>query len=176
MDLRHVLTQRLRLDPVTAADAEELYPIFSDPAGWWYDPGRRHSEPERSVMWCERAAARWETDGLSYWTVRDRASGEVIGVGGAQRQTTGNWNLNYRIAGPWQRCGLAGELGRAAIAAAAQRDPTVAVIAWVDEHNTPSLGVARRLGLLDRGVGSDPSDGQRRRAFSDRPVHLGDSG
>ena len=173
MDLRHTLTERLRLDPVSPDDAEQLYPIFSDPAGWWYDPDRCHREPATSLAWCERAAARWESDGLSYWTVRERASGEVIGVGGAQRQATGNWNLNYRIAGAWQRHGLAGELGRAAIAAATRRDPTVAVIAWVDDHNVPSLGVARRLGLVDRGLASDPSDGQRRRAFSDRPLDVG---
>src|SRR5215831_8672778 len=98
-----LLTDRLDLrrpDPV--ADLDDLFAIFSDSAGWWYDPAGRHTESARTQDWLTRAAARFDSDGLSYWTVRRIDSAEIIGVGGAQRQTTRAWNLNYRIASAQQ--------------------------------------------------------------------------
>ncbi len=167
----HVLTDRLDLRrPDPSGDLDELFAIFSDPAGWWYDPAGRHTVPGRTRDWLTRAAARFETDGLSYWTVRRRDTGAIIGVGGAQRQRTGAWNLNYRIAAAQQRNGFATELAEAAYAAASSLDDGVAFIAWIAAHNAPSRRVAERLGLQNRGLGVDPSDGQRRLAFTDRPV------
>jgi RimJ/RimL family protein N-acetyltransferase len=165
-----LLTARLDLAPVVPGDAPALFPIFSDPDGWWYDPAGRHTDLARTVAWCERAAAAWSRDGLSYWTVRDLDSAEVVGVGGAQRQRTRNWNLNYRIASHWQRQGLATELARAGMEAALEHDPSVAIIAWIAEENIPSRRVAERLGLTDRGLSVDPSDGQTRHAYADRPL------
>jgi RimJ/RimL family protein N-acetyltransferase len=166
-----VLSERLELRrPDPDADLGDLFPIFNDPSGWWYDPGARHLEPERTRAWLERAAARFDIDGLSYWTVRRRDDGTVIGVGGAQRQRTRAWNLNYRLASTQQGQGFASELSRAALAAAASVDPDVPVIAWVDEHNLPSRRVAERLGLSNCGAAVDPSDGHRRLAFADRPI------
>jgi ribosomal-protein-alanine N-acetyltransferase len=78
-----VLTDRLELrSPDPHGDLADLFPIFSDPGGWWYDPVSRHLSPERTTEWLTRAAARFETDGLSYWTVRRRDHGTISGVGG----------------------------------------------------------------------------------------------
>jgi ribosomal-protein-alanine N-acetyltransferase len=55
-------------------------------------------------------------------------------VGGAQRQRTGAWNLNYRIAAAEQGNGFATELARAAYAVASSCDDSVAFIAWIDGH------------------------------------------
>ena len=68
-------------------------------------------------------------------------------MGGAQRQNTGAWKLNYRTARSQQGQGFATELARAAYAAASEVDATVPFIAWIAEHNEPSLRVAERLGL-----------------------------
>ncbi len=115
-----------------------------------------------------RATARFETDGLSYWTVRRRDSGNVIGVGGSQRQRTRAWNLSYRIATAHQSQGFALELARAAYSAASSLDPDVPFIAWVGAHNLPSRMVAERLGLTNYGLGVDSSDGQHRLAYANR--------
>ncbi|HEY2603954.1 MAG TPA: GNAT family N-acetyltransferase [Thermoleophilaceae bacterium] len=168
--LAQVLTDRLELRrPDPAADLDALFAIFSDPAGWWYDPAGRHTDPETTRDWLTRAAARFDTDGLSYWTVRRRDNGAIVGVGGAQRQRTRAWNLNYRVAAAEQGSGFATELARAAQSAASSVDPSVPFIAWIAEQNTPSRRVAERLGLADYGLAVDPSDGQQRLAFSDRP-------
>jgi RimJ/RimL family protein N-acetyltransferase len=167
----HVLTERLDLrcpDPVS--DVDDLYPIFSDADGWWYQPAGRHLDPQQTRDWLARAAARFETDGLSYWTVRRRDTGAIIGVGGAQRQRTHAWNLNYRIATAHQGQGFATELGRAAYAAASSIDSSVPFIAWIAEHNLPSRKVAERLGLTNYGLAIDPSDEEPRLAYSDRPI------
>jgi RimJ/RimL family protein N-acetyltransferase len=168
---RRVLTDRLDLrktDP--SGDLEELFAIFSDPSGWWYDHAGRHTDRERTRDWLSRAAARFRTDGLSYWTVRRRDNVAVIGVGGAQRQRTWAWNLNYRLAASQQGRGFATELGRAAYAAASSVDPAVPFIAWIAPHNTPSRKVAERLGLTNYGLRVDPADNQQRLAYADRPL------
>jgi RimJ/RimL family protein N-acetyltransferase len=170
-DLEHVLTERLDLGrPDPAGDLEGLFPIFSDPAGWWYDPAGRHTTPARTREWLTRAAARFDTDGLSYWTVRLRDDATIIGVGGAQRQFSRAWNLNYRIAAVRQGQGFATEVGRAAYSAATSVDSAVPFLAWVAPHNTPSRRVAERLGLTNYGLRDDPSDGERRLAYADRPL------
>jgi RimJ/RimL family protein N-acetyltransferase len=166
-----VLSDRLdlrRADP--SGDLDELFVTFSDPAGWWYDPAGRHTDPETTRAWLVRAAARFETDGLSYWTVRQRENGIIIGVGGSQRQRTRAWNLNYRIATAHQGQGFGTELARAAYSAASSLDPDVPFIAWVAARNAPSRKVAERLGLTNYGLGVDPSDGLHRLAYADRPV------
>jgi RimJ/RimL family protein N-acetyltransferase len=166
-----VLTDRLDLRrPDPDADLDDLFAVFSDPDGWWYDPDGRHREPRRTRDWLLRAAARFESDGLSYWTVRRRDDDAIIGVGGAQRQRTRAWNLNYRITTSEQGSGFATELARAALDAAAAIDPDVPFIAWIAEHNAPSRRVAERLGLINYGPATDPSDDQVRLAYADRPV------
>ena len=187
-----VTTERLDLRPVDpVADLDALGRLFADPAGWWYEPASRHTDLETSRGWLDRAAQRWRADGLSYWTVRLReggdviggggdviggggdvigGGGDVIGVGGAQRHRSGAWNLLYRLDTRHQGRGYATELGRAAMEAAAFVDAAVPFIAWAAEHNTPSRRVAERLGLVDRGLRIDASDGAPRLAYADREL------
>jgi RimJ/RimL family protein N-acetyltransferase len=177
-----VETERLTLTPASVGDADALFPILSDPAGWWYDPAGRHADPDRTRRFLARAAERW-AEGLSYWTARERVAsrppdagpappptGRVIGIGGVQRHASGAWNLSYRIATDAQGRGFATELARAAQAAAAHVDPTVPLIAWVAAHNIPSRRVAERLGLTDQGPYPDANDGVTRLAYADRPI------
>jgi RimJ/RimL family protein N-acetyltransferase len=171
LDVTDVTTDRLRLRPITAHDAEELFAIMTDPAGWWYHPAGRHAELNATIEFCHRVAAMWLADGLSYWTARRLCSGELVGLGGARRHRDRTWNLSYRIATGHQGQGLAAELSTAAHDAAMITDPAVAFIAWVDEPNTPSRRVAERIGLTNQGPRVDPSDGEARLAYSDRPLH-----
>jgi RimJ/RimL family protein N-acetyltransferase len=167
-DVAHVTTDRLRPAPLTVGDAEELFVIMTDPAGWWYQPAERHAELATTIAFCEWVAGMWVLDGLSYWTARKLASDAVVGVGGARRHRDRTGNLSYRIATSHQGQGLATELSIAAHRAAAIVDPSVAFIAWVDEHNVASRRVAERIGLANQGPRADPSDGEIRLAYSDR--------
>ena len=169
--VEHVLTDRLDLRcPDPDGDLADLFAIFSDPDSWWYDLAGRHRDPEQTRRWLERAESCFRHDGLSYWTVRRRDDDTIIGVGGAQRQRTGAWNLNYRISTLYQRQGFAAELTRAAFSAASSVDATVPFVAWVDAHNLPSRRVAERLGLINYGVAVNPADHRERLAYADRPI------
>lgn len=171
MNLEHVHTENLELRrPDPAGDLDVLFAIFSDADGWWYQPSGRHSERDQTRHWLTRAAERFDSDGLSYWTVRLREDGTIIGVGGAQRQRTGAWNLSYRLDTAQQGHGYATEVARKASELATGFDDSVPVIAWIAEYNTPSRRVAERLGLVNRGIAIDPSDGLPRLAYADRPV------
>ena len=119
------------------------------------------------------AGSRW-ADGLSYWTVRLRDDGTVIGSGGVQLHGGGShWNLHYRVATAAQGYGYATELARAAVEAAHEKDPALPVIAWIDEVNDPSRRVAQRTGLVSQGLRTQPADGRPRLAYADRDLPEG---
>lgn len=171
MGAEHVLTERLDLrrpDPV--GDVAALFAIFSDPESWWYESAGRHGHSVQTRDWLTRATSRFDADGLSYWTVRLRDDDTVVGVGGAQRQRTGAWNLNYRIHTDHRGQGLATEVALTARMLAAELDDAVPVIAWIAEHNIPSRRVAENVGLVNYGLAIDPSDNATRLAYADRPV------
>jgi RimJ/RimL family protein N-acetyltransferase len=163
-------TARLALDPIASSDLSTLAPIFADAAGWWYDPGGRHLDTDRTARWIETASSRWSTDGLSYWTVRLADAETVIGVGGAQRHASRAWNLYYRLARSAWGHGYATELARAAITTAREHDDQAPVIAWVAEHNHPSRRVAEHAGLTNQGLRVDTNDGRPRLAYADRTL------
>jgi RimJ/RimL family protein N-acetyltransferase len=150
-----------------------LYVITSDPLTWQHEPLGRHPSIATTRDWINRARELWSKDGLSYWLARSQTSGEVLGVGGVQRQRTGNWNLHYRFAPHAWGQGFATELGAAAICAAHTHDGDAAAIAWVLVDNVASQRVAQRLDLTNQGLHVDPSDGLTRLAYTDRTVDFG---
>jgi RimJ/RimL family protein N-acetyltransferase len=95
------LTDRLDVRPVDpvdpVADLESLGRLFADPAGWWDEPTGRHTNLGTSRRWLESAAEWWTSEGLSYWKMRLRSDGTLLGTGGVQRHGFGTWNLFYRL-------------------------------------------------------------------------------
>ncbi|GAA1909976.1 hypothetical protein GCM10009737_09230 [Nocardioides lentus] len=165
----------LLLTPMAVTDAEELWPQLGDPAMWAHEPTGRHADVAATRAYARRAEERW-AEGLSYWTVRLAASGEVVGSGGAQHHVRGgadHWNLNYRVAPAHQGRGYAGLLLAAALEAAREVAPDRPCVAWVDAHNPASGAVAARAGLVDRGRRLNPADGVVRHAWSDVPLDDG---
>jgi RimJ/RimL family protein N-acetyltransferase len=150
-------------------DADALFPLMSDPQGWWFEPESRHVTISQTIEWLERSERRWSRGELSYWVARERVGGALIGTGGAQRRQAGFWNVSWRIAGSQQGNGYATELAGAAVSAASEQDPRLPIIAWIVPTNAPSIRVAEKVGLLNRGSQIDPADGLFRLAFTDRP-------
>ncbi|WP_281179964.1 GNAT family N-acetyltransferase [Streptomyces catenulae] len=126
--------------------------------------------PDVTEAWIGRCTDRWESDGVSYWMARHRDTGELIGVGGAQRQHPGFWNLYYRLVPTHLGKGYATEISRAAIRTAGQHDPELPVIAWIHARNTGSRAVAERLGLHDYGLRPEPGKREPMHAYADREL------
>src|SRR5271170_7205626 len=123
---RRLLTDRLDLRAVNVGDLGTLHRMTSDPVYSEHVPGGLQETPGDTLAWIERFRGRWDASGLSYWTVRLRATGKVIGVGGAERRP-GFWNLFYLVDADHQGRGYATELGCAAQRAAAAVDPDLPV-------------------------------------------------
>ena len=185
-DPRHRLTDRLRLDAVTADDVDEHYAILSDPAVWQHLPSGVHLSRTRTAEGLALQAECWERAGLGVWTARLRADvpaerlpvglvpGAVVGMGGCSvRRGTSWWNLYYRLARPAWGHGLAAELVAESRAAAGEADPSLPLVAYLLEHNLESKGRAERSGLTLLWRGPDagnPDPSAVRLVYADRPL------
>jgi RimJ/RimL family protein N-acetyltransferase len=182
VELRHVTTDRLRLDAVVPDDLDEHFTLMSDPGVWAHLPSGRHTSPERTAEAIGHSVGHWERDGLGYWTARllvDLAgtplrAGDVVGTGGcALRVGTSWWNLYYRFTPPAWGTGLAAELVTAALEAAHRVAPDRPVVACLLEHNAQSRGRAERSGLSLVWRGPDagnPDPDAVRLVYADRPL------
>ena len=158
---RRLRTDRLDLLAITVDDLAAVYRITADPRHTKYMPGDQSESEQAALAWLERRVSRWDTGGLGYWTARlpaagesatgEPATGELIGIGGAERRP-GFWNLYYLIdQAHWGR-GYATELARATQRTAAELDPELPLVAWIHADNAASVAVARHLGLTDYGL------------------------
>ena len=182
MDLRHVTTERLRLDAVVPGDLDEHFALLSDPGSWRHLPSGRHTSPEKTMEGIAQSVGHWARDGLGYWTARLRedlpdaglAAGSVVGTGGcAVRAGDTWWNLYYRLTPPAWGHGLAGELVTTAMDAAHSVAPDRPVIAYLLEHNRESRRRAERAGLQLVWRGPDagnPDPDAVRLVYADRPL------
>ena len=159
-------TAQLILRPILEGDVAALFGLFSEPAGWWFDPDGRHTDPGTTRGFVERAIVSRREHGLGYW-IATTPDGEVVGTGGVRRKED-SWNLAYRVAeARWGR-GFATEIAKAGLECAHEADPRVPVLAWIDTVNEPSRAVARKIGLTEVGLRTDPTDGVTRVLFADR--------
>lgn len=170
-DLRHLTTERLRLDIPTADDLDEMHAIYSDPRVWTHFPTLRHTEPARTRSMLEVWMAAWDDIGLGPWIVRAVDDDAVLGHAGCSPRD-GWWNLGYRFAAETHGRGLATEASRPALAAAVRvRD--MPVVAYLLEHNHASRRVADKLGLTLQHRGPDagnPDPSAARLVYADRPL------
>jgi RimJ/RimL family protein N-acetyltransferase len=104
--------------------------------------------------WTERQRGRYRRDGHGLWLVLERAGGEPVGmVGLSMQDVNGVWEpeVGYLIHRPFWRRGFATE------AALAVRDHAFTVldkpkvVSLIRPRNTPSRGVATRLGMKIEG-------------------------
>jgi ribosomal-protein-alanine N-acetyltransferase len=139
---------RLWLREMRLDDVESLHAIQSDPEHMRFYPHPFSMEESRA--WIEKNLVRYERLGYGLWAVEDKETGEFLGnVGPTLQQVDGvdEVELGWSITPTRVRQGIASE------AAAACRDDCFTrldlpyVIALVRPENTPSRGVAERIGM-----------------------------
>jgi len=180
-------TARLRLDPLTPADAEDVLRVYGDPDTWRHLPEGRLTGIDQALEHIESSERSLREHGLGTWAVRVDAAGAdaslpegaFIGSGGLRYLDDGDvWNLGYRLEPrAWGR-GLATEIAVATLEAAAEVAPHVPVTGRVLANNPASVAVLEKLGftLVWEGPRANvpaPEDGSTpplRRVYSDRAL------
>jgi len=137
-------TKRLRLTPVTAADTDFVMEMLNDP-GWLAnigDRGVRTAEQARTYI-----AERFE--GKAWWTVRDAATGEPLGLCGVVPTRPGmeTPDLGYAFLARHSGKGYATEAAGAVLTHARSALGHAKLAAITTLANTPSQRVLEKLGF-----------------------------
>src|SRR5262245_7656941 len=175
------LTLRLRLEPVSLANAHDLWLVHGDDEVWpWYD----HDKPslEEAEQSAQLMGESWRWHGVHKWIAYDRVTGEVVGRGGLSRTPVDDdWGQIYPLlpAEPWVRSaheirgpfiahanwleigwalrrdfrgrGYAAEIGRAGLVFAFDVLRVQAVVSCTVRHNVRSRAVMERIGMRYAG-------------------------
>jgi RimJ/RimL family protein N-acetyltransferase len=161
-------TQRLVLLPIGPEDADDVWRLHQDP--WittWFAWAWTRQE---AAAFADRCAKKWAIDGVCEWIAYHKDTGELVGRGGLSRMPVGatstiqieailrdpGWmadrlEVGWSISAPYRGRGLAAEIGRAALAFAADDLGASRVIAFTERHNLASRRVMEKLGTA--GVG-----------------------
>jgi [ribosomal protein S5]-alanine N-acetyltransferase len=156
--LERVQTERLVGTRPVGSDAALLAAVMTDPAvAEWYWPGE-HPGDERILelmhTWVARDDAHWARHGFGPWTVRERATGGVvgrIGIGHTSVEGRDRVEVGWFVASPMWGRGYATEMATAAIDAGFAEVGLEEVVAMTLPHNAASRRVMRRLGFRFAG-------------------------
>lgn len=174
----HVVTRtdRLVIRPWRLDEAERMFDLYRRD-----DVVRFLGTEPRPLPSVEEAAGRiaridaWnrEHEGLGFWAVQRVDTGEVVGTVGLEplgedESTEDGVEVYWHLHPDSQGHGFATEAARAVLELA-HRGGHAEVLALVDPENTPSLGVARRLGLEHQGR-SQRWFGKELEVFVSRPA------
>ena len=180
-------TARLRLDPLTSADAADLLGVYGNPDTWRHMPEGRFTDIDMALANIAKSEHSHREYGLGTWAIRIDAAGSdaslpegtFIGTGGVRYlKDAGVWNLGYRLdPRSWGR-GFATEVALAAIKEAAAIAPRAPVTGRALANNSASLAVLEKVGLtlIWEGYTADaprPATGSEpplRRLYSDREL------
>ena len=152
-------TERVRLEPLRASDADELFPLLDDPQLHTYTGGRPATRDEL-VSRFRRLESRRSPDSSEEWlnwVVRAGEAGAAVGT--VQATITGDRALiAWVIATPWQGRGFATE-SASALVSWLSADPSIAsVSAHIAPGHLASEHVAEKAGL---SLTEEEVDGER---------------
>jgi ribosomal-protein-alanine N-acetyltransferase len=146
--MRTIVADGLRLEPQTAAHAEEMFEVLSDPAIYQYE-----NQPPASLQWLRERFAKLESrrsaDGSEHWlnwVVRlpnSEAAGYVQATVYADRRAA----IAYELASAYWGRGLARRAVQAMIGELVDRYGVRMLTAVLKRENGSSLRLLERLGF-----------------------------
>lgn len=147
-------TDRLLLRPWRPAeDLDALVRLNADPDVMRWVAPHRPLTAEESAEMLDRVVRHWDDHGFGLWALvpRDPAAG-IIGFAGLAVPSflpavLPAVEVGWRLAPAWWGRGLATEAARASIDHGFGRLGLASVVSIIDERNTRSLRLARRLGM-----------------------------
>jgi RimJ/RimL family protein N-acetyltransferase len=153
-------TERLRLVPIGARHASELWELHRDEGiARWYPLSR-----EQALRFAERMERGWRDRGVGKWLAYEESTGSLVGRGGlswavvegAERAEIG-WAFRRAI---WGR-GYATEIGHTGLDYAFSVLGVEEVVAFTEVHNARSRAVMERLGMRPSRSTGSPAHGPR---------------
>jgi RimJ/RimL family protein N-acetyltransferase len=155
-----IVTPRLRLDPLTAGDADEMVSVYADPRMFEFTGGEPPTLDGLRRRYEALAGGRSPdgTESWLNWIVRIHDGSLAVGVVQATVDDAGRHaSIAWEIGVPWQGQGLAAEAASALVEWLIGRD-IGPIEATIHPRHNASEAVARRAGLqpTDRTV-----DGER---------------
>jgi len=151
--MRFILeSPRLWLRELTLDDLDFVAEMLADPDVMRFYPKRLDRTESR--VWIERQRQRYRDDGHSLWLVVERATGRPLGQVGLIRQVVRGVpesEIGYLIHRPYWRRGFATEAALGVRQHAFETLGRRRVISLIRPENTPSQGVARKLGMQAEG-------------------------
>lgn len=152
MDLE---TERLRLEPFQDSHYEGLRAMDSDPGVMRYINKGMVKTPEETRESIRRVHSRWEKYGFSWWAIKDKVSGAIVGAGCLQHLANVDGaplEIGWRLIPEHHGKGYATEAAQAIIAFAAEQIGATYLVAVADPQNTPSHRVMQRLGMTYKAI------------------------
>lgn len=160
-----LFTERLRLEPIRAAHAVELFPLLSDARLYEHIP----QDPPPDVAALERRYARLQhrasDDGSQRWLnwalrALDADGTPLVGTAQATVLPAGESQparalIAYELGHAWQGRGYATEACRRVLALLFHDYAVQRVIAECDTLNAASIRLLERLGFVQAGITKD---------------------
>lgn len=149
MHFEKLLTHRLHLRPLSAADLPFLLDYFQDPVATRYLP---FAQPTQAFAqtWLDRQLSRYKENYGGLCAVELRSTGELIGQCGLIYQWVDHipkWEVGYHFSRPHWGNGYATEAAIACRDAAFVAGIAETLISIIHPDNLPSQAVAQRNGM-----------------------------
>jgi RimJ/RimL family protein N-acetyltransferase len=165
-------TERLLLRPWRPEeDLDALVALNADADVMRWVAPHRPLTPAESAELLDRLVRHWDEHGFGLWALVPREPGAgVIGFAGLAipsflPEVLPTVEVGWRLAPAWWGRGLATEAARASIDHGFERLGLRAVVSIIDERNTRSLRLARRLGMRPGKDRLDPLTRRRLRVM-----------
>lgn len=148
-------TERLKLEPFQAAHYDGLRAMESDPDIMRYISNGVVKTPEETWESITRVQQRWEKYGFSWWTIREKVYGQVVGAVCLQHLANiegAPLEIGWRLIAEHHGKGYASEAAQAVIAFAKQQIGAHYLVAVADPENHASQRVMQRIGMTYKAI------------------------
>lgn len=148
-------TARLRLEPYNDSHYEGLRRMDSDSVVMRYINNGIVKTPEETWESIRRVKARWEKYGFSWWAIKEKSTGVIVGAACLQHLANVDGEpleIGWRLVPAYNGKGYATEAAKAIIAFGAELIGATYLVAVADPENIPSQRVMQRLGMTYKAI------------------------
>jgi len=148
-------TERLKLEPYNDSHYEGLRVMDNDPGVMRYINKGIVKTPEETWENIRRVQTRWQKYGFSWWAIREKSSGAIIGAACLQHLANvegAPLEIGWRLVPKQNGKGYATEAAKAIIDFASEQIGSTYLVAVADPENIPSQRVMQRLGMTYKAL------------------------